>query len=106
RTMGVDPPARVMDAGCGWGVNLAEMERQGYAVTGLDISRRTLEQLDRPGRTLIEADLTQPLPETIEPYDALLALDVIEHLDDDRAAVSQFARLTRPGGAVIVSVPA
>ena len=99
-------PARVLDAGCGWGLNLAALEKNGYHAAGLDISRRALERLDRPERQLIKADLTQPLPPGAPAYDAVLALDVIEHLDDDRAAVGRLAQLTRPGGAVVVSVPA
>jgi 2-polyprenyl-3-methyl-5-hydroxy-6-metoxy-1,4-benzoquinol methylase len=102
---GVAPPARVLDAGCGWGVTLEALERRGYRAVGLDISRRTLEALDRPGRELVEADLSVAAPDA-ERFDAVLALDVIEHLDDDRAAVSRLARLVRPGGWIVVSVPA
>jgi len=36
----------------------------------------------------------------------VLALDVIEHLDDDRAALARLAAMARPGGVVVVSVPA
>jgi 2-polyprenyl-3-methyl-5-hydroxy-6-metoxy-1,4-benzoquinol methylase len=106
--LGVRAPARVLDAGCGWGVTLAALERRGYSGVGMDISRRALEMLEheRPGRALIEADLSRSLPEGLEPYDAVLALDVIEHLDDDRAAIERLGWLTRPGGVVIVSVPA
>lgn len=39
-------------------------------------------------------------------FDALLALDVIEHLDDDRGAVMRMASLLKPGGLAIISVPA
>ncbi|HEY1381736.1 MAG TPA: class I SAM-dependent methyltransferase [Gemmataceae bacterium] len=105
RRLGVRPPARVLDAGCGWGVTLEALERNGYKVTGADISRRALERLDRPDRRLVEADLTQPPPPS-ELFDAVLALDVIEHVDDDRAAVTHLGSLTRPGGVVVVSVPA
>jgi SAM-dependent methyltransferase len=103
---GIAPPAAILDAGCGWGTNLTALEAGGYRVRGLDISRRMLERLDRPDRTLIEADLTQPLPTGAEPADGVLALDVIEHIDDDRAAVDRLGQLVRPGGVVIVSVPA
>lgn len=103
---GVRPPSRVLDVGCGWGVTLGHLESRGYQVTGLDISRRALELLDRPERHLIEADLAQPLPAEAGRFDAVLALDVIEHIDDDRAAVAQIARLARPGGLVLISVPA
>jgi 2-polyprenyl-3-methyl-5-hydroxy-6-metoxy-1,4-benzoquinol methylase len=105
KTLQVAPPARILDAGCGWGVTLDALEREGYQATGMDVSRRTLEQLDRPGRTLVEADLTRPIAE-VKPFDAVLALDVIEHIDDDRAAVARLGSLVCPGGIVIVSVPA
>ncbi len=106
RDLGVGPPARVLDVGCGWGVTLEALEAQGYEALGMDVSRRSLEQLDRPGRALIEADLTRPMGHDAPTHDAVLALDVIEHLDDDRAAVRRLGHLTRPGGCVVVSVPA
>lgn len=104
--LGVCPPARILDAGCGWGVTLEALERCGYRIVGMDISRRALERIDRHDRTLIEADLTQDLPSEVEPFDAVLALDVIEHLDDDRAALRQLAALVDPRGVAVVSVPA
>src|SRR4051812_49751633 len=75
--LGVRPPSRVLDAGCGWGVTLSALEGRGYRADGLDVSRKALERLDAPGRTLIEADLTRPWPPGAEMYDAVLALDVI-----------------------------
>jgi len=102
----IRPPARLLDAGCGWGTTLAALEAAGYRAAGMDISRRMLERLDRPDRELFVADLTRELPGEIDPFDAVLALDVIEHIDDDRGALTQLARLVRPGGVLIVSVPA
>lgn len=106
RRLHVSPAAHVLDVGCGWGVTLEALERRGHRVDGLDVSREALELLDRPDRRLIEADLTRPLPESVPRYDAVLALDVIEHLDDDRAAVARLGRLVRPDGVVLISVPA
>ena len=103
---GVAEAASVLDVGCGWGINLQMLENAGYEVTGMDISRRILELIDRPNRRLIEADLTQPGSGTGQRYHAVLALDVIEHLDDDRAAVAALAKFLRPGGVAVVSVPA
>jgi 2-polyprenyl-3-methyl-5-hydroxy-6-metoxy-1,4-benzoquinol methylase len=104
--LGVEPPARVLDAGCGWGVTLELLERSGYSTTGMDVSRMALEKLDRPGRRLVEADLAWPMPPHATAHDAVLALDVIEHLDDDRGAIAHLASLVRPGGFIVVSVPA
>lgn len=104
----VCPPAWICDAGCGWGSTLAGLERRGYRAVGVDISRAMLERLERerPGRDLIVADLTRPLPPGVGGYDAVLALDVIEHIDDDRAAVERLGQLARNGGVVVISVPA
>lgn len=104
----VRPPARILDAGCGWGVTLEALEAAGYEATGLDVSPRILSRLDAPGRRLVEGDLTKPWPqgEAPETFEGVLALDVIEHLDDDRAAVASLASLVRPGGVLVLSVPA
>jgi SAM-dependent methyltransferase len=99
-------PAPVADVGCGWGTNLDALEKAGYHAVGFDISRHILELIDLPQRRLVEADLIQPLPKDHAMFDALLALDVIEHLDDDRGAVLRMASLLQPGGIAIISVPA
>ena len=103
---GLEPPARVLDIGCGWGVTLAHLERQGFAVTGLDISRKSLVRLDSPQRELIEADITRELPSDTGSWDVVLALDILEHLDDPAEVLANALQLLAPGGTAIVSVPA
>lgn len=101
-------PHEVLDAGCGWGVTLDRLERAGHRVTGLDIGRSGLERLDNPGRMLVLGDIESgPIPESAQGrYDVVLALDVLEHLEDDAGALRNLANLARPGGLVIVTVPA
>ncbi|MFO0960096.1 MAG: class I SAM-dependent methyltransferase [Isosphaeraceae bacterium] len=103
---GVRPPARLLDAGCGWGITLDCLEILGFRAEGMDISRKALELIDRPDRRLIEADLVAGWSGVLDRYDAVLALDVIEHLDDDRGAVTRLGELLNPGGVMVVSVPA
>lgn len=100
------PPARILDAGCGSGILLGALEERGYQVCGLDIARRSLEQIDRPGRHLIEADLTRCDPPESESFDAFLLLDVLEHLDDEKVVLRTLGRLLKPDGLAVVSVPA
>ena len=104
--LNICPPATILEAGCGWGINLEALEAAGYQITGLDVSRKMLDRLDRPDRHLVEADLTQGLPDHLPTYDCVLALDVIEHIDDDCHALQQLGRLLKPTGRLIVSVPA
>jgi 2-polyprenyl-3-methyl-5-hydroxy-6-metoxy-1,4-benzoquinol methylase len=106
RSAGIAPPQAVLDVGCGWGVNLDELETAGYGVAGLDISPQILQWIDRPGRRLIEADLNQSLPDGCPSFEGALLLDVLEHLDDDRGALRRIAPLLRPGGTLVASVPA
>lgn len=104
--LGILPPASVLEAGCGWGTNLQALQAIGYQTTGLDVSRKMLERLDRPDLQLIEADLSRGLPLDPPTYDCVLALDVIEHIDDDRHAARELGRLLKPGGKAVFSVPA
>ena len=104
--LGALAPSAVLDAGCGWGITLEALERVGYRPTGLDVSRRTLERLDRANRELIEADLTLELPRDAPRFPVVLALDLLEHLDDDAAVLTRLASMVTPEGALIVAVPA
>ncbi len=106
RREGFRASARVLDAGCGWGVTLQHLERRGFEVVGLDLSIASLRCLDNASRHLVAADLRLPPPADVAPFDAVLALDVLEHLVEDRQAAEHLSRLVRPGGLLIASVPA
>lgn len=104
----VQPPAdaRILEIGCGTGHNLLALKEFGR-VEGLEIdpAARALaaERLDQP----IAA---APLPEMtgIETgaYDLIAALDVIEHVEDDAAAIAAIAARLKPGGKLLMTVPA
>lgn len=102
---GIPPGTHIADVGCGWGVTLCDLEARGYPVTGLDVSRQALDRLDAPGRRLVEVDLAGTF-DVSRTFEVVLALDVIEHVDDDAAVVRNLARLVGPGGLVVVTVPA
>jgi len=96
--------ARVLDAGCGTG-GLLTLRPEA---TGVDRSALALDYCARRGlRRLAQADVAH-LPFAGGAFDAVVAADVLYHRDvaDDGAALAELARVTRPGGHVILNLPA
>jgi SAM-dependent methyltransferase len=104
--LGLRRDARVLDVGCGTGIMLRELAERFDAAAGIDYSGLALEFCRQRGlRRLARGDATR-LPYASEALDLVLALDVVEHLDDDAGCVAEMARVCRPGGHVLVHVPA
>jgi SAM-dependent methyltransferase len=73
---------------------------------GLDLEGRALElSRERGARSLVQAS-AEALPFVDDCFDAVLALDILEHLDDDLAGTSEIARVLRPGAQLVVFAPA
>jgi SAM-dependent methyltransferase len=101
------PEWRVLEVGSGTGANLPVLAALGVRqVVACDLSVDALRHgRDRQGVTLARVDARR-LPFASASFDLVLAADVIEHLDDDRSAVEEFARVLRPGGHLVLTVPA
>jgi len=96
---------RILDVGCGTGLNMKYLAQYG-AVTGVDLSSTALQFSRQRGETrLIKAPI-EHLPFAENTFDLVTALDIIEHLDDDWAALREIARVLKPGGRAVVLVPA
>jgi SAM-dependent methyltransferase len=99
------PGARILDAGCGSGRNMVELARHG-AVTGVELSSTSAELArERSAGDVVEGSVMD-MPFDDGSFDLSVSLDVIEHLPDDVAALAELRRVTRPGGALLVTVPA
>ena len=98
--------ARILDAGCGTGRNLAEFD--GWArPSGVDLSEEALRFCRLRGVPAARGRL-QSLPFPDGAFDAVTSFDVLYHrwIEDDAAAVAELARVLRPGGVLLVRVPA
>jgi SAM-dependent methyltransferase len=107
RELRAQPHWRVLEVGSGTGANLPVLAALGVRlVVACDLSVEALSH-GAPGRavSLARADACR-LPFADGSFDVVLAADVIEHLDDDRQALEEFARVLRPGGHLILTVPA
>lgn len=95
----------ILDVGCGTGATLEGLSRFGRVV-GMDSSRYALQCCRRRGRHDLVQARGEALPIADASADAITALDLLEHIPDDAAAVREFSRVLRPGGVLIVTVPA
>lgn len=100
------PGKRVLDIGCGTGFFSKMLIEIGYEVTSIDSSPLALEYSSQRGLSnLVSGDaLKMPFPDG--SFDAAFALDILEHLDDEDAALREWKRVLKPKGILIVFVPA
>ena len=106
----VRPGERVLDVGCGDGRFAAELVRTGAQVVGVDVAARALRRAERTAQANA-ADLRlvspeEPLPLPDAGFDVVWAGEVIEHVVDTAAWLSELRRVLRPGGRLLLSTPA
>ncbi len=98
---------RILDIGCGTGFNVEYLRDRGYGQTvGLDFSPDALGFCRSRHLThLVCSDGVRP-PFNSESFEVIVALDLIEHLENDNQALFQLARLLKPNGSLIIFTPA
>ena len=95
---------RLLDVGCGWGA-VTEKLRPWGDVVGVEPSAAGREEARHRGVDAVEGQ-ADSLPAESESQDIVLVTDVLEHVPDDAAAARELARVLRPGGTALVTVPA
>jgi ubiquinone/menaquinone biosynthesis C-methylase UbiE len=91
----------ILEAGCGTGLLLAEAARVGRSAVGLDLSRGMLAQARDRGLAVVQGSLTQvPLPDA--SVDLVYSMKVLAHVPPIRQAIAELARVTRPGGHLLL----
>ena len=105
----IDPRGlRVLDLGCGGGHNGALLKRAGAReVVGVELDAGAAAQARKRLDAVVQGDLAHLDLAQLgdEPFDAILASDVLEHLADPEAVLARALTRLRPGGAVVVSLP-
>ena len=102
-----DRMRHALEIGCGHGVARDMIERDlGIVVDGCDLDRGALEMANPGKGRLFVYDILDQDPSMLGQYDAVFLLDVIEHIEDDTAFLIAALQHLRPGGLIIVNVPA
>ncbi|UCD30551.1 MAG: class I SAM-dependent methyltransferase [Planctomycetota bacterium] len=96
---------RVCDIGCGCGALLKRLTDK-YQAIGIDASPLARAFCQQRGLEVQEGELPDAIPLESNSLDAVVLSDVLEHIEDDRAAVAAVTRMLRPGGLLLCTVPA
>ena len=110
---------KVLDLGCGFGRHAFEAARRGADVVALDAGRDEVEGVAATFAAMVDAGelleedlhtaavqgdaLHLPFPDAT--FDRVICSEVLEHIPDDVAAMSELARVLRPGGTMAITVP-
>ncbi|HWD85419.1 MAG TPA: class I SAM-dependent methyltransferase [Solirubrobacteraceae bacterium] len=98
--------ARALDAGCGSGRTLQELARYCNSVAGLELNPEAAEVARARGDFEVQTGRVEELPWDAHTFDLITCLDVIEHTPDDTVALRELRRVSRPGGWLLLTVPA
>ena len=104
--LSASPGPHVLNVGAGQGSFTRLLEERGFDVVSSDVTAPALDVLRAGVRgEVLLADMTD-LPFGDDTFDAVVAGEVIEHIENDGLALSEAARVLRPGGVLALSVPA
>ena len=98
-------PGRAIDIGAAGGGNTRVLREHGWDAVALEYGADGAAVAHERGLATLRGDATN-LPLSDDSLDLVIAFDVLEHLQDDDAAVAEVRRVLRPGGTYLVAVPA
>jgi SAM-dependent methyltransferase len=99
-------PLAIADVGCGFGAHINMLKDFG-SVTALDLNEEALEKIKNKWQSGNVKAIKWKSPEPLsEQFDLMLLSDVLEHIPDDKEAVEWMWQHLKPGGQVLITVPA
>ncbi|MDP3792200.1 MAG: class I SAM-dependent methyltransferase [bacterium] len=102
----IEPGSKIFDFGCGSGYLVRELQKMGYDAFGTDVSIEAIEFGQSRGIRNLSVAQGGEIKPPEGGFDLILALDVIEHTEDDSETVRYLKGALKQGGRAIVTVPA
>jgi len=100
------PPLRILDVGCGTGLNASYLTAAGHTVVGADLSPVAIEKFRARGLEGFVCDIeSQPVPVPESSFDLVYASEVIEHCADSAGFLREIFRVLKPEGMLVLSTP-
>lgn len=96
---------RLLDVGCATGIFLDGMRRMGWQVSGIEPSEPAARYARERFGLEVFSGLLEEAPYPAASFDAITLWDVLEHVHDPRRTLADLARLLRPGGLLVLSLP-
>ena len=104
--IGLSSDSRILDLGCGTGGNLRMLSDYGV-VTGVELNQQALELARiRDDANVFQGRLPNDMPFEPQSFDCITMLDVLEHVEEEHAALQTVSGLLAPGGHLLITVPA
>jgi SAM-dependent methyltransferase len=104
-----EPPARVLDLGCGTGWTSAFLARCGYEVVGVDFAPEAIASATSAhqlaGLTFLAHDWDEALPPELGSFDAAVFFDALHHSDNENAPLRTARLALREGGICVTCEP-
>jgi len=97
------PPARILDVGCGNGEFLAQAQKEGYQVEGIDISEAAAGLCRSKGLDAVSGDFLET--EFTRSFSFITLWDVIEHLPKPIAFIQKAFQILKPEGVLVLKTP-
>lgn len=96
---------KVLDAGCGTGIFSKRAYEAGSMVTSLDIGQNLLNEVKKKCKAKLVIGSVTSLPFGDACFDVVISTEVIEHTENPKKAVSELARVLKPGGILVITTP-
>ncbi len=105
--IGAHKESSILDVGCGAGFLLGELQHDGYThAHGVDMEAGAIEFGKEKGVENLSVSRNEEIPFQNATQDIVISMDVLEHTPDDASSIREMYRVLKPGGHMVIFVPA